>query len=166
MKAIERLPFRQWADINRTEKFISIEPLSGYRRALREDDGHAIYLMPDATNAALGEAVLQALDKSRFIWPPDEREFFAADRIMLTEQNWHKDVVRRYAYKTKRDLYKNMNWVRAKRSEGKISIRPHQRRDKPGEWLWLSPDQKVVIPETCDAAALGSALRLAFDRCE
>jgi hypothetical protein len=59
-----------------------------------------------------------------------------------------------------------MNWVRVERSEGKILIQPHQRREKPGEWKWLPPEQNVVIRETHDSAAVGSALRLAFNRCE
>lgn len=165
MKPVARLPFTQWADVQTTEKFIFVEPRSGYRRVLRENEGFVTYLKPDATDGPLGEAVLKALDKSRFIWPPDEREFFAAGRIMQTEQNWHEDVMRRYAYKTKRDLYKKMDWVRVERSEGNISIQPHQRRDKPGDWKWLPPDQTVVIRDTKDPMTLGAALRLALDRC-
>jgi CDI immunity protein len=40
---------------------------------------------------------------------------------------WQRDFMRRYDYKTKRDAYKNMDWCRAKRSEGKISMTPHKR---------------------------------------
>lgn len=166
MKPVERLPFAQWAHIRWTEKFISVEPRSGYRRVLPEDDGYAIYLPPDAGDDALGRALLEALDRSRFIWPRDEPDFFEAQRIMRAEQNRDKGLMRRYAYKTKRDLYKNMNWCRVTRSAGMISIQPHQRRDKPGEWKWLPPEQNVVIPDTRDAASVGAALRLAFERCE
>ncbi len=41
---MERLPFTQWADVNRNERFVSIEPLSGYRMVQREDEGYVIYL--------------------------------------------------------------------------------------------------------------------------
>jgi hypothetical protein len=166
MKPVERLPFRQWTDIHRTEKFVSVEPKSGYRRVLPEDAGNIIYLPLDAADEDLGRAVLDALDRSRFIWPPDEPEFFKWQRFMKCHRNRETDFMRRYGYKTKRDLYKNMNWVRVERSESKISIQPHQRRDKPGEWKWLAPEQNVVIPETRNAAAVGSMLRLAFERCE
>lgn len=73
--------------------------------------------------------------------------------------------MRRYGYETKNDAYKNMNWCRAKRSEGKISIQPHK-RDKPEYWRDLPPERDVVIPETRDPAVAGAALRLALDRCE
>ncbi|HUA25687.1 MAG TPA: contact-dependent growth inhibition system immunity protein [Steroidobacteraceae bacterium] len=162
----EQVPFTQWASVHRTDRFISIEPLSGYRRALREDEGYVIYLKPDVGDEALGRGLLEALDKSRFIHPDDERSFFKWERIDQCFRNWEKDFMRRCGYKTKRDAYKNMNWCQVERSEGVISIRPRQRRAKPGEWLWLPPEQNVVISETRDAAAVGAALRLAWDRCE
>ncbi|MHB8884773.1 MAG: contact-dependent growth inhibition system immunity protein [Methylovirgula sp.] len=165
MKSTERLPFAQWADINQTDRFISVEPLSGYSIVQPEDEGYVIYLVPEAIDEALGRALLEALDKSRFIWPPDEPEFFKAERYMRCYQNWQKDFMRRYGYKTKREAYKNMNWCRAERSEGMISIRPHG-RDKPEYWRDLPNDKTVVIPATTNAAIVGAALRLALDRCE
>ncbi len=165
MTSTDRLPFAQWADIKRTERFISVEPLSGYRRTLREDEGYVIYLAPETTDEELGRALLECLDKSRFIWPPDEPQFFDADRIMRCYRNWQKDVMSRYGYKTKRDAYKNMDWCGAERSEGKISLQPHK-RDKTEYWRDLPPERTVVIPATQDAVAAGAALRLALDRCE
>jgi hypothetical protein len=79
-------------------------------------------------------------------------------------RNWQKEFMRRYGYKTKREAYKTMDWCRASRSEGKISIAP-RRRIKPEHWQWLPPDMNVVIPATTDAAAAGAALRQALDRC-
>ena len=73
--------------------------------------------------------------------------------------------MRRYGYRTKREAYNNMDWCRAERSEGKISIEPHK-RDKPEYFRDLSPDRTVVVPAMDDAAAAGAALRLALDRCE
>jgi hypothetical protein len=163
MKSKDPLPFTQWASVHRTDRGISVEPLSGYGIVQREDEGYVIYLAPDADDEALGRALLEALDKSRFIWPPDPA-FGEAERYMRCYRNWQKDFMRRYGYKTKRDAYKTMDWCEAERSEGKISIAPRQ-RIKPEQWKWLSPDSNVVIPATGDAAAAGAALRLALDRC-
>jgi hypothetical protein len=166
MKPIKLLPFRQWAEIHRTEKFISIEPLSGYRMVVREDEGYIVYLPPDTSDEALGAALLEVLGKSRFVLPDDDPDLLKVERYRQCDRNWENDFMGRYGYKTKRDAYKNMNWCRAKRSEGKISIQPHHRRDKPGEWRWLPPEQHVVISETQNAAVVGAALRLALNRCE
>jgi hypothetical protein len=67
MKSADRLPFTQWADINRTDRFICVEPKSGYRMVQPEDDGYVIYLPADPTDQFLGQTLLQALDRSRFI---------------------------------------------------------------------------------------------------
>ena len=165
MTSAGQFPFRQCADINRTDRFISVEPLSGYRRVLPENKGYVIYLAPDTADEKLGRALLECLSKSRFIWPPDEPEFFDADRIMECYRKGQSDFMRRYGYKTKREAYKAMDWCRAKRSEGKLSIQPHK-RDRPEYWSDLALEQTVVIPVTTDAAATGAALRLALDRCE
>ena len=42
MKPTEVLPFRQCSDISRKERFICVQPLSGYRMIQPEDDGYAI----------------------------------------------------------------------------------------------------------------------------
>ena len=166
MRSWERLPFTQWADIQRTERFVTVEPRSGYRMVLPENDDYTIYLAPDSGDEALGRALLEGLDMSRFIGPDDdEPEFFEAERYVKCARDWETDVMRRYSYKTRRDFYKTMNWCRATRSEGKISITPHK-RDKPGLWTDLSPEQTVIIPETRNLVALGTALRLALNRCE
>lgn len=163
----KRLPFAQWADIHRTDRFISIEPLSGYNMVQREDEGCVFYLLPDASDDALGRALLGALDKSRFIWPPDEAvEFFKEERYLECDRNWHKEIMRRYGYETKQELYKNMNWCRAERSEGTISIQSHKCDDKPEHGKWVPPDKTVIVPVTTNFAAAGAALRLALDRGE
>jgi hypothetical protein len=159
------LPFSQWADFHRTDRFICAGPLSGYSMVQPEDDGYMIYLPPDATNAALGQALLKCLDKSRFIWPRDEPQFFEWRRYVPLYQNWQKDFMARYGYKTKREAYRNMDWCRVTRSEGRISIQPHK-RDKPEYFRSLPPDRTVVIPTTTDALGAGAALRQALDRCE
>ncbi len=164
MSTPKQLPFTQWADIHRTERFTCIEPLSGYRIIQREDEGYVIYLERDASDEAMGRALLEALARSRYIFPPDP-QFSEAERYMRCYRNWQKDFMQRYGYKTKRDAYKNMDWCRAKRSEGKIAVQPHK-RDKPEYFHDLPSEKTVVILATDDAEAVGAALRLALDRCE
>ena len=164
MSTNARSPFTQWATVHRTEKFVSVEPLSGYGIVQREDEGYVIYLAPDAPDEALGRALLEALDRSRFIWPIED-EFFEAERYLQCNRNWHKDFMRRYGYKTKRDAYKNMEWCRVTRREGKISITPH-RRDKPEYWRNLPAEKTVIITATRDEIKVGAALSLALSRCE
>lgn len=165
MTSTRREPFTQCADVCRTKRFLSVEPLSGYIRFLCENNSFVIYLSPEANDQELGRALLEALDRSRFIWPDDEREFFDSERNRQCYRNWQQEVMRRYGYKTKRDLYENMDWCRVERSERKITIQPHK-RDKPEYFTDFPRERDVIISETRDAATAGAALRLALDRCE
>jgi len=84
---------------------------------------------------------------------------------MRAYENWQKDFMMRYGYKSKRDAYKSMDWCLAKASGQTITIQPH-RRNKPGSWRSLPADRTVEISATTNEAALGAALRLALERCE
>jgi len=159
------VPFRQWATINLTEKFIAVIPLSGYRRHLPEDENRAIYLEPDATETALGQAVLETLDRSRFIHPREDRQFYEMDRILTADKRWQADFMKRYRYKTKHDAYKKMHYCLAEWREGWILIKPHKRDPKPRLWWDLPEEKTVVIPATNDPAIVGAAVSLALSHC-
>ena len=165
-KLTEVPQFVQWAEINQTDRFTCIEPLSGFRLTVREDEGYRIYLEPGASERTIGEAVLDVLERSRVVSPIDEREFFKADRIMRNYRAWHEDFMKRYRYKTKRDAYKYMRFFRATRRDGKISIKPHKRDIKPGLWWDLPLEKTIVIPETNDPGIVGAAMSLALSNCE
>lgn len=160
------VPFTQWAGIHMTDDFISVEPLSGYRRTLREDECYIIYLEPDATEESLGKVLLEALDRSRFVHPNIEREFFEADRMVRAQRRWESDMMKRFRYKTKRQAYKSMRYCITARTGGKISIKPHRRDEKPGYITDVPEDRTVIIPVTTDPVVAGTALKLALSHCE
>jgi hypothetical protein len=158
MSATKIKPFTQWADVAKTERFIRIVPLSGYRLVQHEYDAYAIYLEPHASDEALGRALLNTLERSRFI--PPRPAFSEAEKYM--RYYWQKNFAQRY--KTKREEYKSMDWCRAKRSGGKIEIHPHQ-RDMPEYFLDHPPEKTVVILAMANAEAVGASARLALNRC-
>lgn len=158
------IAFRKTATIHRSAKFISVETLSGVPGLMyQENEPYRVYLYPEATNEIIGRTLLTALDKSRFV-DNTEPEFFDPNRATRVYENWEKDVMQRYGFKSKRDAYKSMDWCRGEMFDGKIEVEPH-RRGSPG-WRSLPPEKTVVIPATDDAGAVGAAVRLALDRCE
>jgi hypothetical protein len=158
MRATRIKPFTQWADIGKTERFIRIVPLSGYRLVQHKYDAYAVYLEPHASDEALGRALLDTLERSRFI--PPRPEFSEAEKYM--RYYWQKDFAQRN--KTRREEYKSMDWCRAKRSGAKIEIHPHQ-GDMPEYFLDHPPEKTVVIPAIANAEAVGASARLALNRC-
>jgi hypothetical protein len=161
-----QMRFRKSATIYKSEKFIGIEALSGASALrYREDDSHMIYLEPEASNEVLGQSLLAAFKKSRFVDPSSEREFYNPERATRVYEEWQQEFMLRYDYKSKRAAFMNLDWCSARMFEGKILIQPH-RRDKPGSWRSLPPEKTVVIPATEDADTVGAAVRLALEHCE
>jgi hypothetical protein len=73
-------PFKKTATIYKSEKFISVEPLSGANIIqYREDENYRVYLEPAVTDEVMGRVLLAALDRSRFV---DDDEFYNPDRAM------------------------------------------------------------------------------------
>jgi CDI immunity protein len=158
------ITFRKTATIHRSAKFISVETLSGVPGLMyQEDKPYRVYLDPDATNELVGRTLLTALNKSRFV-NNSEPEFFDPDRATRVWANWEEDVMQRYGLKSRRDVYKSLDWCRGETFDGKIEIEPH-RRGSPG-WRSLPPEKTVIIPATDDAEVVGAAVRLALSRCE
>jgi hypothetical protein len=154
--------FRKQAAVHQTEKFTCIEPLSGHRLIRRDDEGYIIYLDPDPSDEAVGRALLDVLDRSRF-FDFSEREFFHKDKMTAVYKRWQKDFMKRYKYKTKAEAFKNMKYCFVERCEGEILITPHDGHSKPGYILALPP---VIIPETPDPLIAGAAVKLALSHCE
>jgi|SRR5690242_282621 hypothetical protein len=158
------ITFRKTAAIYRSTKFISVETLSGVPGLVyREDAPYRIYLDLDAANELLGSTLLTALSKSRFV-DNSEPEFFDPHRATRVYEDWEKDVMQRYGFKSKREAFKSTDWCGAEIFDSKIAIEPH-RRGSPG-WRSLPPEETVVIPATDNAERVGAALRLALSRCE
>jgi hypothetical protein len=164
MRSWEPVPYTQCADVHQTERFTCVETLSGYLMFQPESGGIVEYLSSNVGGERLALAVLDALERSRFIWPPDEPDFFKADRYAQCYRHWQKDFMQRYQYKSKSEAYATMKWCRVERSEDRISIQPHE-REKPECFRKLPKDQAVIISATTDSTALGAALQLALDRC-
>jgi hypothetical protein len=158
--------FGSVATIYRSDRLICIEALSGAGPlAYREDNSQRIYLEPAATNEVLGQALLTAFGKSRFVDPSSEHEFYDPERASRRFKEWQQEFMVRYGYKSKQAALVSLDWCFARRAEGEISIRPNK-RDKAWSWRSLPPEKTVVIPATEAAATVGAALRLALDRCE
>lgn len=161
------VPFMQCACVHRNEKFAAFSPLSGYRMWLPEDEDRTLFLRPDATDEALGQALLETLSMSRFIHPTDDQlEFFKAERYVRADEIWHNNLMKRFGFRTLRQLYAKMAFCKVTRAEGKILIKPHRRDVEPRYWWDLPPEMTAVIDATQDPAAVGAALSLALGRCQ
>ena len=165
-----------WAEVVCNNDFICVDTFSGYRGGdCRDPKGKQNLLPPDASDVALGEAVLDALAHSRWVLPaPREGSTYPAgvefDMSMYDyKTNYSVRVnalMERYGYKTKRALFKGMKRVGIANENGVITMRPsHHYRLEGWEAGDLTEEDYVVIPATSPPEEIGAALRLALSRC-
>lgn len=146
--------------------FIYIETCSGYNSYASDPDGYQFYLKSDAADDEIGAAILQALSKSRVIDISEIGTFFALDRIQKTYKEWVETTQKMYGYKTKRAMFKNMNYVSIEVLNNIASFCPwhHEKLEAWGGTRNGEADI-VKIPYPSRASDIGAAFRLALSRC-
>ncbi len=168
-----------WASVIWNGDFICAETLSGYRSGTNVDPkGRQNFVPLDATDEELGLAALDAMAYSRFVlgvprtdvWihPEVEYDMDLYDHKQVAERyaTWVKTLMRRFNYKTRRALFKDMKTCQIARENGLICIRPSH-HEKLESWGRKKDDgiEDVIVPADSSPAQLGAALRLAFSRC-
>ena len=161
MSATKIKPFTQWADVARTERFIRIVPLSGYRLIQHEYDAYVIYLEPHASDETLGRALLEAR------W--SAADLFRPVRHSLKQKNICDIIGRRISRSAIRPSARNIRtWIGvAQRGPGGRfgSIRTSATCRN----IFSTCRQKKQLSlrrRPGNAEAVGAAARLALNRCE
>ncbi|MDA8428445.1 MAG: contact-dependent growth inhibition system immunity protein [Geobacteraceae bacterium] len=164
IQTIKEPIWKNSAGISATNEFINIYTYSGYR-LLRADPTCEEHFLPiDAANELLGSIVMEALSKSRFLSLEDARALDEHEKNR--NEDWDKNVMERYAYKSKGALYKNMKYCSISSFDGLLTIYP-TRHEKLQSWGVDKRDgiENVIIPVNSSMAEIGDAIRLAFSRC-
>lgn len=146
--------------------FIEIVTYSGLGMVGLDPEGARYLLPPDASNEAQGQALRDALAKSRQLTLDEYRKFFEIEKRKLSSATRAKDLMSRYGYKTRHALFKNMINCGVEMQEGVITIRPSFHEKLEG-WSGdgIAESDRVKLPDDCTDAELGHGLRLAFSRC-
>lgn len=170
----------RWASVYANEEFICVETCSGYRgQSIGDPKGVQLYLESNADHESLGASILDALAESRFVVPaprtdvwqhPDvtfDLDLYDYQKGAERYQAWVANVMRRFSYKTRRSMFKNMRNCGIVDSKKILTFSP-TRHVKLEAWESLSKDgtENVVIPTASSPSDIGAALRLALSRCE
>ncbi|HEY6169442.1 MAG TPA: contact-dependent growth inhibition system immunity protein [Verrucomicrobiae bacterium] len=157
---------RPSAQALKNDDFFSISTLSGYRRMRRDPQGKSHLLPPDASDEAIGSAVLDALAHTRLIKLEEAAEFFDYELCKQQGAQWVDAMVQRYGYKSRRALFKDMQCCGIESTEGLITISPmrHETLERFGR---EKGDGIVEVKVSADSTPqqIGAALRLGFSRC-
>lgn len=156
-----------WANIKFNDQFVNVITGSGYRGPRDDRAAFEAYLPANADAETLGKTVLMALGRSRSIDIDEIPMFFDREAVKLLYENWVADATERFAYKSRRALFKDLMSCSVTRSNGLVTIHPWRR--KPSEaWGALEnyDESALVLDAACTAVELGEGLLLAMQRCE
>lgn len=155
---------RQSAAIYSTHDFYCVKTQSGSGLRIVDPLGAVHYLAPNASDRELGIAVLDALRKSRF--RVDDPDFDHYKAIAARYYQWVAAVMAQYGYRNEHDMFSDMKRCSATIEGGLLTIRPSNHDSLEG-WSGddISPSDYVTIDAESTPERIGSALRLAFERC-
>ena len=150
----------------KNKDFIYIETCSGYSSAHNDPKGKKYFLAPSAADVALGGATINALMHSRFLLPKDDPKLFSFQKTAERYDRWVAETMKKYDYKSKRAMLKDMHLCNIVKVSGMMTIKP-TRHEKLDGWsgTGLKGADHVTIPDSSSPAEVGAALRLAFSRC-
>jgi hypothetical protein len=146
--------------------FFCVHTMSGYRSLGRDPQGKEHFLSPASTDFSLGEAVTDALAHSRFLTLEQVAEFFDYELGKKQHAEWVENLMKRFAYKNRRGLFKDMQQCTIESKGGRLLIFP-MRHEKLECWGREKDDgiENVSISSASPPEDIGKALRLAFGRC-
>lgn len=146
------------------KEFIEIKTYSNHGIASLDPTVKSMVLVVDAPEEDLGQALLTALGRSRFLSLEESYQIDSTGQIRY--QAWIHERMKQFGYKSKRAFFRYMNHCFISSFEGRITIRP-QCHEKIEGWGRERDDgiENVILPDTAHPAEVGAGLRLAFSRC-
>lgn len=146
--------------------FFCIETFSGFGTMRRDPAGKQHLLPRDASDDALGVALLDALNHSRTVNPANFPDFFNFERTKEQYSKWVEALIKHYGYKSRHALFKHMKNCNVELQGNNITIKPMRHKKLEG-WGREKDDgiNDLEISIGISNQEIGKTLKLAFDRC-
>ncbi len=97
----DAVPPTRWATVYVTKTFAYVGVRSGHVMHYADPDRYKAYFDPDVPDLVLARAVLEALNRSRFLNHAWNRKFFQDPAIKANYQAWVDDLMEWSGFKTK-----------------------------------------------------------------
>jgi hypothetical protein len=157
---------RAWAGAYQNPKIVWICTDSGYRGSAYDPQGKEAVLPVDADNQALGVALLEASESSRFLSLDEVPTFFDYRIATPIYEARIRSLVASQRYRNKIALFNRMKYCSITLFKGMIEILPtiHEGSDS---WSFKKRDgiEETLIAADRPPAEIGTALRYGFSRC-
>lgn len=148
------------------KKIIAVETMSGDGLLLSDFRAGEKRFCPDVENQMLGEAVVEALAKSRHVSREEDPELWDNEKLDARYRAWIEDIMETYAFRTKTAMFKGMVLCHVEYLGNDIVMKPRKRTRGDGFEATLRREKDyVIIPKDSSHEDIGANLRIALDRC-
>lgn len=130
-----------------------------------EPDVEPRHLPPDADDEALGAALRLTLGGSKRVSVSEFHQIFSSRKIQQFSERRNKTIMKRYGYKTKGAMWREMKNCSVSEIDGVIEIQPMHHKSLDGYSARKGGPQPLNIPMTVSNSEIGGCLRAAFDFC-
>jgi hypothetical protein len=152
--------------VYRNKKLISVKTMSGDGLLLGDFRAGEKRFLPDVENQMLGEAVAEALDKSRHVSREEDPDLWDKQKHEARYLAWIQDIMATYGFRTKSAMFKGLVLCHVEYSDSHIVMKPTKRTRGDGfEGTLRREKDYVTIPKDSGHEEIGANLRLALDRC-
>ena len=135
---------------------------------MTDPDQDFVFNKVDITDSYFGKLVKEKLDESREVSLQEFQAIFNSEKMKGLQKNLEEEMKKRYGYKNKKSIYKDMSFLSLEQDASFIIIAPlHQ--DSPGGYSGISlPDNSPLefkYDKNISDEELGKAIRQALTYC-
>ena len=159
---------QKWASVYFNHGVYFVCSCSGYRNSIQDPEAFCDFLKEDCTDMQLGDYVLLALNKSRYITPnmPGFKEFFNKESTNLKYEYFVNFLTNYFGNKSRQKIFHKMLLCHIELSVNGIQIRPT--RKERGE-AWSSDEfiikNNILIPSNSTSEEVGKFVKAALSNC-
>ena len=156
-----------WAAVHSNHGLISITTGSGYRSSFIDLEGDHVVLDEKCTDEELGEALKNALGKSRVILKEDIPKYYGRKITELQYQKWVEKLLLLFGGMSRRKAFTKMKHSFVYVLSGQLKIVP-TRKERGEVWGgngFLDSDT-IELSYTSNFKEIGEALRTILTKCK
>jgi hypothetical protein len=153
------------AEVYTCDKFIKIATYSTGMLAYPEPSAPVKYLLPSVGDIELGAELRSSLRGSFRVSVPEFQKIFASGVIQRLAEERAQEAMKRFDFKSKREMYRKMDNCSVTVFADRIEIQPMHHKSLDGYSAVTSGPALTTLSLSASDAELGAALREAFKRC-
>lgn len=144
--------------------FLYVWTMTGLGLLFNDPTVLPILLKPNEDAALIGAAVRESLRNSKELENDEFQKLFHSGEIQKNSEEWEKELILRYGYKSSKSIYTDLKKCTIHESEGNISFSPTLHYGLQA-WCGMDDVEDVVVTSTSSDEEIGMALIEALSRC-